>query len=1141
MKNILLFVLVGTVLAACNSAAPGAKGALVEVPDVTTTANDSKVYFDTFAAIPKVATPSNYIIRLHNDSNDSYQIVSATLSPLLVSDKNKALATLDKNNCSTITRHSQCGFILNFPANNTASYTLTTVVEDSSHKQHTIKSFLISDQNKSGANGINYSFLSTVNSHNGIYHLAVPVYFGKDFNKVSVSEGTLYCRNGYHAGSSCTYYKDGQVSKDELLLSKLSAVTADNRDVEVSGKSLISKSGTPFLLMSVPEDVELKPGSAPVKSVISIVNIGNQPATGITIDSSKLAAGVTLLPAGCGTDLAAYGNCNIEISYNGVSTNGSSILKLSHDYTSAKRTLVQQFMHIINRDEPALEWDNPPSNIFEGSVVHDEVSETFILKAKNIKFSAIKLSHDSNSDFTVAADPAGLCKGNQISIASDGSEECHITISYKPMTQLANPAIFYITATGSYIDATDTERSLAYPLALSYSAPFTPASLIQINDGNKIELKTIAGEPKDFVIKIENNSKYSISLGSPVFTPAIPDATIADPAKCLTIAPQSSCELSVNYDPKATMVNSMMSSLRLQVIKLNNNDISATSEFATSVVEYAAVSPSKPSLVVSFDKVSGNQTQDVSGYWVHKDNTIEFSYKATNTGDGIAKNISVTSSNGWTIDDTNCQSRQLSKGDSCQVKFSHAYSSVGQQELKEQDVTISYGYGNANDTDSIKLGTDTKNVVVYQMPNLIHVSGAIGQLDDVFPGSKLTTTFRIDDGYPGMPGYEVKIAHSIDINSDGLIWNNPSCTLDYQKMTCDILTDTDYSLLGESRKASFVSTGGLSLSNKDLNIKFRDFAVVGDNRPADFVRNGKCVLDKITGLMWPTDPLSDISNKPIRTIKEAMDSIEALNQENFCDYSDWVLPNINELKSLVNYSSSNFPQWLADNNGPNVAGLNRFGFFSSTLGQAGRYIVFSLHENIPYFPLSFLGVGSYLLPVRHDSTVKPIVTIWKTGQTNPFGVTGSDGETQRGKERPSVPFEDVKSDPRCVKDNSTGKIWFKTLIPSGKYSALLKTVQDYNHMTMCGVTGWHVATINEYHSLQNYGEDGTFTYLKRYGLDLETNSGVYNFTGNVINSGGKLSMIRFDFAAIRVRNTDITNTDGEVDAGGDAPAVLVAG
>ncbi len=65
--------------------------------------------------------------------------------------------------------------------------------------------------------------------------------------------------------------------------------------------------------------------------------------------------------------------------------------------------------------------------------------------------------------------------------------------------------------------------------------------------------------------------------------------------------------------------------------------------------------------------------------------------------------------------------------------------------------------------------------------------------------------------------------------------------------------------------------------------------------------DGKIVTDKRTGLMWQSE---DVPNKYWR---EALAYCQSLNGENYGGYSDWRLPNKNELASLLNYDKYDSP------------------------------------------------------------------------------------------------------------------------------------------------------------------------------------------------------------------------------------------
>ncbi len=69
-----------------------------------------------------------------------------------------------------------------------------------------------------------------------------------------------------------------------------------------------------------------------------------------------------------------------------------------------------------------------------------------------------------------------------------------------------------------------------------------------------------------------------------------------------------------------------------------------------------------------------------------------------------------------------------------------------------------------------------------------------------------------------------------------------------------------------------------------------------------------CVTDQLTGLMWTRDT----------NLKPNVNWQSALNFANgliLCGYSDWRLPNVNELESLINYGIANPVAYLRDPDG----------------------------------------------------------------------------------------------------------------------------------------------------------------------------------------------------------------------------------
>lgn len=78
--------------------------------------------------------------------------------------------------------------------------------------------------------------------------------------------------------------------------------------------------------------------------------------------------------------------------------------------------------------------------------------------------------------------------------------------------------------------------------------------------------------------------------------------------------------------------------------------------------------------------------------------------------------------------------------------------------------------------------------------------------------------------------------------------------------------------------------------------------------------SGNCITDKLTGLMWVKD-LNTVNSGA--TLNWSTGLTTAANGS-WCGYTDWRMPNINELRSLINYAYANQANWLMYGSGNNI-------------------------------------------------------------------------------------------------------------------------------------------------------------------------------------------------------------------------------
>jgi hypothetical protein len=244
-----------------------------------------------------------------------------------------------------------------------------------------------------------------------------------------------------------------------------------------------------------------------------------------------------------------------------------------------------------------------------------------------------------------------------------------------------------------------------------------------------------------------------------------------------------------------------------------------------------------------------------------------------------------------------------------------------------------------------------------------------------------------------------------------------------------------------------------------------------------FIDNGDgTVTDNLTGLMWTKDAnLVDISFSSQITWQRAMDYLKTINTGG---HTDWRLPNVNELRSLIDCSQDS-PALPESNPFINVVTGQFYWASDVYTGDPNNAWVSSLGTAGLMDYVGMANITIYVWPVRAGQCGidNSIICLPKTGQAVCYGYddgeipcvgTGQDGEIQAGVAWPNPRF--IDNGDGTVTDNLTGLMWTKDANLSGDKMAWQNALDYVKTQNVGGHTDWRVPNITELRSLIDYSQ-----------------------------------------------------------------------
>lgn len=269
-----------------------------------------------------------------------------------------------------------------------------------------------------------------------------------------------------------------------------------------------------------------------------------------------------------------------------------------------------------------------------------------------------------------------------------------------------------------------------------------------------------------------------------------------------------------------------------------------------------------------------------------------------------------------------------------------------------------------------------------------------------------------------------------------------------------------------------------------------------------FVDNGdETITDKLTGLIWTKDGNlietkdPDFNNDGILRYgrvrwKNALDYVAKLNAESYLGYTDWRLPNVNELESLINVDKSGISIWLNSQGFSNVTSDSYWSSSTYAYDTGSAWVVSMWMGTLDDAAKD--DASCFVWPIRSGQSESfGNLVIPQTGQTNCYDTagdeivctgTGQDGDIQAGVAWPNPRFTDNGNG--TVTDNLTTLMWTKdaNLIETRnpdfdkdyatngrvKWQHALDYVAKLNAEVYLGYTDWRLPNRKELRSLINY-------------------------------------------------------------------------
>lgn len=276
----------------------------------------------------------------------------------------------------------------------------------------------------------------------------------------------------------------------------------------------------------------------------------------------------------------------------------------------------------------------------------------------------------------------------------------------------------------------------------------------------------------------------------------------------------------------------------------------------------------------------------------------------------------------------------------------------------------------------------------------------------------------------------------------------------------------------------------------------QDAQIAGTQPSYTLSADGKTVLDNVTKLTWMRGPNTTL-NLPTRTDKKTLSQAQAwvaqVNAMRYGGYSDWRLPNIQELYSLMSFNGTD-PSGYTGTDTRVLTPFIQTRWFNFAYGQAstGERIIDS----------QYLTSTMFVVNPTDPSTAKAFGVNFADGRIKGYDLTMPDKSQKtffvqlvRGATGYGIAAY-VDNRDGTVTDSGRGLMWTKT--DSGAamtWPNALAWVAAKNAANYLGHNDWRLPNAKELHSLVSYANAPDFNGKPAIDTAFFTCTGILNENG----------------------------------------------